>query len=157
MKYCSKCGKEIMDGAVFCSNCGNALQIDESKHSYEDKTIEKGADVEKGVKKKGRIAGIILISLGAYLLIIGISTLVGFVNTTVESGAGVFIMGIAFLVYGALLLIKNINKYGWGIAATVTISTLVGAIHPFNKSSFMGSLVLTIIFICLLVKANTKK
>lgn len=24
MKFCSKCGKEIMDGAAFCPNCGNA-------------------------------------------------------------------------------------------------------------------------------------
>lgn len=43
MKYCSKCGKEIMDEAVVCPNCGctvrNFKQFKPTYHYYDDISI----------------------------------------------------------------------------------------------------------------------
>lgn len=33
MKYCSKCGKEIMDEAVVCPNCGCSLEETKAQNS----------------------------------------------------------------------------------------------------------------------------
>lgn len=33
MKYCSKCGKQLSDDAIFCSSCGNKCETDEFNNS----------------------------------------------------------------------------------------------------------------------------
>ena len=45
MKYCAKCGKEIMDEAVICPGCGCAVQQGQqpSKQNYEDAIHNAGA------------------------------------------------------------------------------------------------------------------
>ena len=32
MRFCSKCGKELDDNAVFCMNCGNAVDAQSAAH-----------------------------------------------------------------------------------------------------------------------------
>ncbi|MBR0536241.1 MAG: zinc ribbon domain-containing protein [Clostridia bacterium] len=32
MRFCSKCGKELDDNAVFCMNCGNAVDVQSAAH-----------------------------------------------------------------------------------------------------------------------------
>ena len=36
MKFCEKCGKEIMDEAVLCPGCGCAIQVDEGTNSSKE-------------------------------------------------------------------------------------------------------------------------
>lgn len=45
MKYCSKCGKEIMDEAVICPNCGCATTTDAGKGKTEVPKSAKSASV----------------------------------------------------------------------------------------------------------------
>ena len=40
MKYCSKCGHQLIDEAVVCTNCGCGISIS-SSHSYKDNLPEK--------------------------------------------------------------------------------------------------------------------
>lgn len=37
MKFCSKCGKELCDEAIVCTNCGCAVENNKSKASADDK------------------------------------------------------------------------------------------------------------------------
>lgn len=43
MMFCAKCGKEILDGAKFCTNCGNQLETDLEaiQQKTEPKNVEK--------------------------------------------------------------------------------------------------------------------
>ena len=54
MKFCGKCGKEIMDEAVVCPNCGCAVQPEKAvkEVSYDDCVT--------GASKTNVIAGVIL-------------------------------------------------------------------------------------------------
>ena len=52
MKYCSKCGKELLDEAVICPNCGCPI---------EDKTIKEFIDENKRTTaKKNLYTGLLL-------------------------------------------------------------------------------------------------
>lgn len=42
MKYCSKCGKEIMDEAVICPNCGCAVASNKAGKSVEPDEVNVG-------------------------------------------------------------------------------------------------------------------
>lgn len=42
MKYCSKCGREIMDEAVICPNCGCAVASNRGVKPVEDDEVNVG-------------------------------------------------------------------------------------------------------------------
>ncbi len=75
MKFCSKCGKELMDEAVVCPNCGCAVEIGKDKApevSY-DQAV-KGAFTTNIISAVVIVLGVILgffvsILLGAVLIL----------------------------------------------------------------------------------------
>ncbi len=83
MKYCSKCGKEMIDEAIVCTNCG--CSCSELKEKPEEHDIPKCtccgniAPWKKGPVLRGIdfIIGLVLLLLGVvpgiiYLLVVGI-------------------------------------------------------------------------------------
>ena len=51
MAYCYKCGKEIYEGASFCANCGNKINVAPSISSYEKKPYYANSYQEKAPSK----------------------------------------------------------------------------------------------------------
>lgn len=39
MKYCTKCGKEIMDDAVICTGCGCAQEVTTAKNDIDSSSV----------------------------------------------------------------------------------------------------------------------
>lgn len=71
--FCSKCGKEIMDEAVICPNCGcatnnyqatNTAQNTTSIYSEDYPIIKNFADVAKNIKTLGIIAAVLMLGIG---------------------------------------------------------------------------------------------
>ena len=56
MKFCSKCGKELLDEAVFCLGCGSEIKITESETESIIKAEEKY--LNEYVWSQGYVSGI---------------------------------------------------------------------------------------------------
>ena len=55
MKYCSKCGNEVVDEAVMCPKCGCSLG---------NNTPKKAPAGNQGINVKGLVLGLVLILVG---------------------------------------------------------------------------------------------
>ena len=78
MVYCEKCGKQNVEGARFCANCGADLyhrerREKEGRDCFGPRRRER--DECFGLPHGGAIAGIIF---GIFLLIVGVAALYGF-------------------------------------------------------------------------------
>lgn len=72
MKYCAKCGKEVMDEAMICPSCGCAVQKEKkaAKQTYEDAIRNAGTFVAIGTAllALGIVVGLFVsVLLGAIL------------------------------------------------------------------------------------------
>lgn len=91
MKYCSNCGKEIMDEAKFCDGCGASIEILNTQlenenitpesviATQEEATINSGNMIIKSKKSKiGKLLAIIIPAAVISLMIVVISIVNGF-------------------------------------------------------------------------------
>ena len=114
-KYCSNCGKEIKEEAVFCTNCGTKQAKETTTKA---KTINTVNNTE--VKPKSKVAaGLLGIFLGAlgihnfYLGYIG-KGLAQLLITVLTCGFLSFATGIWGLIEGILILTGSINVDAYG-------------------------------------------
>lgn len=119
MPFCPKCGKEVKEGAAFCSNCGEALVDSVARQP----TPPPRRVPERMLRPMGiAILAILEVLVGVISLIFGILIVVlaGWIGLT-----GVFpvLLGGLFGVIGGILIIVGIfsfviayglwNGYGW--------------------------------------------
>ena len=75
MKYCSKCGKQLMDEAVICPACGcptddyKAKQAGSSTYSSDYPKVKEFASKAKSVKRLGIVALILCLGIGIFFSI----------------------------------------------------------------------------------------
>lgn len=73
MKYCSKCGKELMDEAVICVGCGCAVETD-------NKANAKSADYSKLMAFTSEANGIFVFGILSLALSLGIGLIFQIIN-----------------------------------------------------------------------------
>jgi hypothetical protein len=103
--YCSKCGKQVEDGAMFCSGCGAALQNNQNIPVSNENT-KKGAGMAIASLVLG-IIGIIAWIIPIIGLPIGIVALVLGILGIKRSSKGMSIAGIVLAVICLVLTIIN--------------------------------------------------
>lgn len=163
--FCEKCGTEINENSNFYPNCGKAVSITANEDKKDIYGIQNVSSEEKNFNfKKPRIATWILIGFGGLSILIGLLGLVLSYDTATSIGN--IIAGLPLCIFGAILYVKKIKKYGWGIGVAVLVASIgnslvdicvSGTPFSYHKSGIIGSFVLIIVFSCLLLKANTKK
>ena len=110
MKYCSQCGKELVDEAVVCPNCGCAVQA--PVNQQEDKTstgLNIGCAVQAPVNQQEDKPSTGLNILAFLFPLIGLILFLCFQKTTPVRAKAIgkwaligFIVGIVLSVLGAL-------------------------------------------------------
>ncbi len=125
MKYCQKCGKEIMDEAVVCPSCGCSVANSEIKNVRKASTF-----------KRNRILWIIILSV---LFVI-------FAIATVSLLDGVHYHIDMYQFYGACLkkgsvgvTYQDVDKAKYDI---MLYSVVVGLCGLFSLASFIGDICL---------------
>ena len=116
MKYCSKCGSELAEGATFCSSCGTAINSGVN-NQYSNQNMNN--NVVNTQQPKSKIAagllGIFLGSFGVHNFYLGYTgkavgqlllTLIGWILC----GLGPIAAAIWGLVEGILILTGSINR-----------------------------------------------
>ncbi len=149
MPFCSKCGKEVKEDAVFCPYCGESLKPQQQKVVYrrahdekeekgeKDEKDEKGGEKsEKGEKNEGAggtwnaiMGGLILLWLGITFLLHPYGIL-----TAINEGA-LFMMGLGVIIaLRGLLLYMQVSNWraasgliiGGCVVALIGVSSLIG-------------------------------
>ena len=120
--FCSKCGKDMPNGATFCDNCGNSLQ-GEQKQPVQNTTNTYNKEV---AEPKLNIMAIVGFILGCVSLLINFAGIVGMValvfsivgltqiNNNGGKGKGFAIVGI---ILGAVGVI-------WGLVAILALGSI---------------------------------
>ena len=147
--FCSKCGKEIVDGSVFCSFCGERVVLPENKGSIDpqasvsdskdDYLSQKEFDpsgvqyydpYEEEVVKKGKSPICGRIGLGLYLgavtlrVIIGLKSGGSFISTLTVSVALTPLIILLIISALTLAIISNVRKER-GSSANITIGLII--------------------------------
>ena len=117
--FCSNCGKQIEDGAVFCSGCGTSLNsqpqpnVQTPPPVYQPTIAQQPVQQQASSKpttKKGRTIGIVLLVLGM-LALIGTATNGTFARIAAEGLTREdcirFLIEAGFIIGGIYLIIKN--------------------------------------------------
>lgn len=116
MKYCSKCGSELVDGATFCSSCGAPIN-GSVNNQYSNPNMNNNIVTTQQPKSKiaAGLLGIFLGSFGVHNFYLGYTgkavgqlllTLVGWILC----GIGPIAAAIWGLVEGILILTGSINR-----------------------------------------------
>lgn len=155
-RFCSECGKQCGVNEKFCSGCGHPLKTDENNQTEEQ--IVKNENSIDTPKKKSVVPGVIVLGIGLLFLASGILSACG-LGGVVETNTVIseIVMGGLFCLFGGIRITRMIKGYGWGIAAVVFISCIIGSLYPFNKSCLMGSLMFLIVPLIMFIRANVKK
>lgn len=103
-RYCSKCGKENLDDAVYCMNCGTPLVATAEPYAGPKKRREDecfGTQEERcfGIPNGAAIAGIIF---GVLLIFAGIALFFGWSWNWNWLGAAILLLIGVLIVIGAL-------------------------------------------------------
>lgn len=115
--FCSNCGKQVEDGAAFCSGCGTSLNSQTQPPVQQQTVYQQPINQQpvqqqaagKPATKKGRTIGIVLLVLGL-LALLGNVTNGTFASFAVE-GIGLSDI-VAILLMGGMIIggIYMINK-----------------------------------------------
>lgn len=116
--FCSNCGKQIEDGAAFCSGCGTSLNSQVQPPVQQQAVYQQPINQQpvhqqvsgKPATKKGRTVGIVLLVLGV-LSFLGMNAN-GTIETLSVEGAGpedivTILLIVGFIIGGVYLIIKN--------------------------------------------------
>ncbi len=90
VRYCNRCGKDNLDDAQYCSNCGAPLQ------SVSDRHARRGMKRADGLSVSGSIAGIVF---GLFLIFVGFTFYQGWVwNWALVFAVFILLLGILIIV-----------------------------------------------------------
>ena len=90
MKFCEKCGKEIMDETVVCPNCGCGIDSTSVNNQIEENKSASKVSVALGIA--GIVGGVLLAIVGHICSIIAI--ILGIVDCTKKKKPTGLILGI---------------------------------------------------------------
>ncbi len=112
MVYCPKCGRQNVDGALYCNNCGASLTT--GKKDANKEWENRCDDTCSGRSRTGLIIwGIIVILIGVWFILeLGIKNISGLPDWVYDIEWGwIFgvVIGIAILI-GGISLIMRANK-----------------------------------------------
>ncbi len=116
MKYCTKCGNNLMDGSKFCNACGTAVEdttapqtpkTDEELRAEEQALLDKFSLGLKHERLAWKISGVVWTVISVFFLVFGL--LFGTLMTVASISEGgefvVFIpMAITYFIMGILYL-----------------------------------------------------
>lgn len=107
MKYCPKCGYELMEGSSFCAKCGYSVEINQGYSIKKTQNIENNEKKSSGASKASLILGIIAIvfSLISVFIAIGIS---GYYIQSVHSNSLNYHQELTYFKIGAYVLLLPI-------------------------------------------------
>ncbi|MBO5266198.1 MAG: zinc-ribbon domain-containing protein [Ruminiclostridium sp.] len=132
--YCSKCGKEISDSAVFCDKCGNKVGASiESEKIYTRETKSDGMSSEEKERKLRAVIVFImvcLISMGAVLALLAEDS--GALDLVLDFEYESHINALKEALSEYDILIKIL------LFGSIIVSSVVNYIIPFMKRDFEG-------------------
>lgn len=120
--YCSKCGKDVANGATFCDNCGNRLYNEQEQPTQNTTNIYQQAVS----KPKLNIMALVGFILGCVSFLINFWGIVGMV-------------ALVFSIVG-FTQINNNGESGKGFAIAGMILGAIGVIYGFVVLVVLGSL-----------------
>ena len=135
MKNCPKCNAELNDDVVFCTECGETLEVVETAPEAEVVENAPKAEVvtEAPKKKASLILGIVSLVFGVLALpghlIGGLIPFIGFLITG-ASGFGTFVSFVVSIV-GLIFGVKETKAGGKKIGLILNIAALVLAVIVF--------------------------
>ena len=116
--FCSNCGKQIEDGAAFCSGCGTSLNSQPQPPVQQQTVYQQPINQQpvqqqaagKPATKKGRTIGTVLLVLGVLALLGGATN--GSFESYATEGAGMadvvtIMLLIGCIIGGIYMIIKN--------------------------------------------------
>ena len=104
--------------------------------------------------KKHPVAAWIMIALGAFELVALLADVVFYDLFTVQKALVAVVSAALYILYGVLLMKKEIKGYGWGIGVVVSLSMLVFFVPDSNAIKYA---ILAVVFGFFFVRANIKK
>jgi uncharacterized RDD family membrane protein YckC len=122
MTYCTRCGKELPEGAKFCPNCGGSRSHVVGLRKTAAETIERDSYLQQHWVK--RIIAIVIDSIIvgiATFIVGGLTNLVGIFNWLIFP----FAMGVVYLLYFSLME----SSYGYTVGkrlVTLKVVTVDG-------------------------------
>jgi hypothetical protein len=96
VRFCSRCGKENLDDAAFCTSCGAPMASSHERHFRR----ERRRDAEYFIAPRG--GGIVGIVFGIFLIFAGMSLYAGWVWNWTVVGAGFLLLLGVLIVIAAL-------------------------------------------------------
>ena len=109
--YCSNCGEKILDGASFCSKCGNQVGKKEASTTVNMVVKPEGS----GAATASMVLGILAIIAGVitFMIAAGMSTYTGFVNDNLY---GVYDSEVTFMAIAIVFLPAVLSIIGFCLA-----------------------------------------
>lgn len=102
MRYCVKCGKEIVEGADFCTECGTPVlsqTLNENGDREESEFLENTHRLLRWELKAWSIASKFYIIMGViYAAVFSLYTLIGIIISLEEQFLGGFFIGFGFIM-----------------------------------------------------------
>ena len=108
---------------------------------------------------KRKTPAIIITVLGALFAFSGIQSVTGAIETNVEEYMKITVMifGILLALYGICLIISEIPRFGWGVAAVFFIAFSIGqAVGGYYHRVVVGAII-AVVFVSLQIKAIKNK
>jgi hypothetical protein len=136
LPFCPKCGKDNADDAVYCSNCGQSMKLEEriaprryrSEKNEKGEKNEKDTRGEKGEKNEGTGAMWGGVMGGLILLWLGVTFLLQQYNYVPNSKWG----SLFFAGLGIIVMLRGVMFYtqkgSWRAASGLIIGGLVIAV-----------------------------
>lgn len=143
--FCSQCGKPVSDDAKFCVFCGTAIEKEVARENtyvqpvyvppvYEQQLY--GKPVEEPKKKGGYVTSIVLSSISAFLMFLGLAFMIDdysigvFVSENARSAMILFVGPALVMTLVAFIraLKANRNQKSTGSKVVLIISTILLAI-----------------------------
>lgn len=92
-RFCTKCGKENLDDAAFCTGCGSPMAPGYESHARSERRRERVYVVEP---MGGGIAGIVF---GIFLIFVGMTLYAGWVwNWTLVGASFLLLLGTLIVI-----------------------------------------------------------
>lgn len=154
MQYCSKCGKELMEGSQFCPGCGQAVGGQQTqqpvypqpRQSYPQPVYQNTFGILQQLSSKIKTNAVIWIIIAVFQFIVGLfNMVVGFaLNADYEDGTTNIIMGIFVILVGVMNMINASRDLKYSKDVLVRPLGIVKRFQPVGN--LIGTLIYNLFF-----------
>ena len=111
MKYCSHCGKQLLDDAIICPGCGCSVQYGNMNNGIPQQGVPRYADTYSGMSVAGLILAFLQPLIGLIVSIIahGEAKRIGSEKSVSMSKAGILVAAVLSGLVAACILIYIIT------------------------------------------------